>query len=205
MRTPGVLLALAAAASACGPSGSSASTVKVLSDGDGDAVVKTLDATPGLRLEYVVAGSSLAVPTASEVSFAPPFQLTNGVTVAVMVTDTEDVYVEEAAGGRYFWGADDTGLLDTPLLEVKLPLKANTEWETGDAATPNWYRYRVEAVEALELPGGSFTTARLLQVNTKTGDRVTRWYAERVGLVARRGNGLETKLTRVTAPAGGAP
>ncbi len=192
------------ALSACGPSATQASKFKVLSAGTGDAVVKGLDTTPGTRFTMAITSNPapLVTPPAVETAYAPGFTLDNGAHVEVFVTETQDLYLETNADGQFLWGAHDTGVLEAPLLQIRLPLQQGTSWETGDQATPGWYRYDTEAIEPLDTPAGTFTTARVLQTNTKTGEVVTRWYADQVGLVKRHGNGLDTVLLRVVLAGG---
>lgn len=192
------------ALSACGPSATQASKFKVHADGTGEAIVQGLDTTPGTRFTMAItsAGAPVPTPPSVETGYAPGLTLDNGAHVEVFVTESQDLYLETNADGQFLWGADDTGVLASPLLQIRLPLRQGTSWETGDSATPGWYRYDTEAIEPLDTPAGTFTTARVLQTNTKTGEVVTRWYADRVGMVKRHGNGLDTVLLRAVLAGG---
>lgn len=185
----------------CGPAGNAEqrARVKLIAEGEGEPVVTALDHQPGLRLTYELR-TSPALVSVSETWWKQGFTLDNGVAVDVQVSDDEDTYFEHRATGRYLWGGNVTGALDPPLLQVRLPLRVGTEWETGDEATPGWYHYRVERAEQFETAAGVFTTARVYQLNTKSAQAVTRWYANGLGMVGRSSGDVTTRLVRFVRP-----
>ncbi len=106
------------------------------------------------------------------------------------------MFLETKPEGEFVWGGS-SDLSSGGILQIKLPLKQDLEWETADEKGTPWYRYRVEAIERIDTPAGTFTTARTLQLNLRDSSSVTRWYADEVGLVQRNNSVLlRYQLTR---------
>ncbi len=170
--------------SGCGPG---ASQYRVLSEGTGEAVVTHINHAIGSRYFFGLVGDEGKVKQFAEASYTGRTTLTGGPEVLVYATPDGDVFLEYAGVDdalQYTWG-DSTDLGDAPVLSMRLPLRLGTAWRTFDAKGTPFYEYRVEAVERVTVPAGTFETARLAQLNLRAGTQVNRWYANDVGLVQR--------------------
>jgi len=179
MRPLWLLLSLVA----CGPAdGSSASIFELASPGDGEDLVKHIHDSPGDRRLYAVLAETMS---AAETYYDGMVQIPGGPLASRYVTEGQTLYQEQTAEGLYYWGSSGGDLLVNPLVELSYPLKLNRAWSTGDSIYPRWYQYRVEAIETIETPAGTFRTARVVMYNTRANSTVTRWYADEIGLVQR--------------------
>jgi hypothetical protein len=188
------LIVLLGVVAGCSGGSASQALVEVVKEGDGDAVVSSLSTGLGTRWTYAVTEDTQT--TVAEVLDDGLMTLPNGAVVHREITPAAQApqtgYYAQEASGTYYWGSSDGDLFDTPLCTVSLPLKLNREWTSSTDAHPGWYRFRVEAVEDIQTPAGRFHTARLVQWNTRSGAFVTRWYADRVGMVQRVGPGASS-------------
>lgn len=167
---------------ACGPGGGVA-PFRIVNAGTGDAVVTQVNRVVGTRLTYGLMTDGKLTPLGDAV-YTRRITLTNGPEVVVYSTPDEDVYIQMTNDGEYTWGGN-TDLAESPVLSLKLPLKQDLEWETYDAKGTPFYHYKVEAIERVDVPAGTFTTARVIQLNLRQSTTVTRWYAQDVGMVQR--------------------
>ncbi len=90
---------------------------------------------------------------------------------------------DEKAVYEHTRGGDD---LDTPLVMLKLPVKAGSKWTekfkyVGDVTAD----YEVKEAEEVKTPAGTFTAYPVVQsIKTTLGkSTVTNWYAEGIGMV----------------------
>jgi hypothetical protein len=164
--------------------GSGVGRYSVINGGTGDAVVSTINTTVGSRFTFGLLVDQKLQGLGADSAYTRHITLTSGDDVVVYTTGDEDVYVESTGDGQLTWGGS-SGVVASPILSIKLPLKQDLEWETYDEKGVPFYRYRVEAVERVDVPAGTFLTARTLQLNLRTSTSVTRWYADEVGLVQR--------------------
>lgn len=171
------------ALTACGPAGgASISIFSLTTPGEGEDVMKHLHDAPADRRLYAVFADLV---TAGETYFDGTVQIPGGPLASRYVTEGQVIYQEQTAEGLYYWGSSSGDLMATPLVELSYPLKLNRAWTTGTATYPRWYQYRVEAVETVETPAGTFKTARVVMHNSRAYSTVTRWYADEIGLVQR--------------------
>ncbi len=168
---------------ACGPGAGNAKYV-IINGGTGDDVVKTINTTVGSRYTFGLVQDQVLRGLGADSAYTRRTTLSQGPEVVVYSTTDEDVYLEPTADGQLTWGGS-SGVLASAILSIKLPLKQDLEWETYDEKGVAFYRYRVEAVERVDVPAGTFLTARTVQLNLRTSTSVTRWYADEVGLVQR--------------------
>ncbi len=178
-----------------GASGPVASIFALKSGGSGDSIVTRINTREGSRWLYRVETGNIG--TSSENFYQGTVQIPDGPLVPRLVTESQVVFQEQNESGQYYWGSSDGDLLETPLVTLSYPLKLDRRWSTGTKLFPEWYQYSVEGVETVETPAGTFQAARLVQFNSRSNQTVTRWYAESIGLVARKaetGNGITTTL-----------
>lgn len=166
---------------ACGPA---AAQYKILDDGSGPAAVSRITHTIGSRYVFGLMDAQGAVSAINEASYTGHTTLTGGPEVVVYGTPDGDVFLQFTDSLEFTWG-DDSGLADSPVLSMRLPLKLGTRWRTFDAKGTPFYEYRVEALERVTVPAGTFDTARLVQLNLRQGTQVNRWFTDDVGLVQR--------------------
>lgn len=172
---------------ACGPGPGGAGKAKftILNEGKGDPVVTKINRQIGSRFSFALLQMGKLQGLGADTFYTKNITLDQGANVVVYSTPDEDVYIESASEGDFIWGGS-SGVLTAPQLNVRLPLKQDSEWETADENGVPFYRFRVEAIERIDVPAGTFMAARTLQINLKGGGApVTRWYAEEVGLVQR--------------------
>jgi hypothetical protein len=183
---------------ACGPpSSASSAKVTVVDPGYGEPFVAAINHGLGSRYTFGVVEAGRLAPVV-DASYTRTITLTQGPQVVVYSTALEDIFIEPTAEGEYVWGGS-SGLVQMPVLSIKLPLKQDLEWETADENGVPFYHYRVEAQERVDVPAGTFLAARTVQLNLRTSVAVTRWYAEEVGLVQRDNSLLlRYELTRET-------
>jgi hypothetical protein len=178
--------ALLLACSACGPS---VAQFTVLSEGTGEAVVTHINHAIGNRYTFglmdpVDVGK---VSQLLEGSYTGTTTLTGGQEVLIYATAAGDVLLSHSGVGdalEFTWG-DDTDLAAAPVLSLRLPLKLGAAWRTFDEKGTPFYEYRVEQLERVTVPAGTFDTARVAQLNLRQGTQVNRWYTQEVGLVQR--------------------
>lgn len=191
------LTVLSACLLGCGPSGSTAAIFRLTNPGEGPALVTHLDESTTSSWVYLVSTSGQP-GTISQSHYLEPVQLPEGPVVSRYVTDTQIVFQEQTADGKYYWGSSDGDVLDAPLVELSYPLRLHRTWTTGNENFPDWYQYSVDGVDEVQTPAGHFTAARLLQFNSRANTTVTRWYVERIGLVQRfasdRAGATQTQL-----------
>jgi hypothetical protein len=179
---------LALTTSACGPSGASAAIFKLINAGEGSDLVTHISDAPGSRWLYLVSGGGIN-QSVSDTRYLDTFQLPEGPLVERYITEGQVIYLEQSPEGRYYWGSSDGDVLKHPLVELSYPLRLNRTWQTGNENYPDWYQYSVDGVETLETPAGTYEAVRLLQFNSRSGNTVTRWFAENVGMVQRHAPG----------------
>jgi hypothetical protein len=168
-----------------GPGGAGKAKFTILNEGKGDAVVTNINRSIGSRFSFALLDMGKLKGLGADSAYTRNITLEQGANVVVYSTHDEDVYIESASDGDFIWGGS-LGILSAPQLNVRLPLKQDLEWETADENGVPFYRFKVEAIERIDVPAGTFVTARTLQINLKGGGApVTRWYAEDVGLVQR--------------------
>lgn len=171
------------AACACGP-GSGGARYAIVNPGTGEAIVSTINTVIGSRFTFGLLINQQLQGLGADSAYTRHVTLSSGPEVVVYSTPDEDVFIEPTADGQLTWGGT-SGVLPSAILSIKLPLKQDLEWETYDEKGVAFYHYRVEAVERVDVPAGTFVTARTLQLNLRTSTSVTRWYADEVGLVQR--------------------
>jgi hypothetical protein len=181
---------------ACGPSGTANAKFTIVNQGTGEPLVSKINHAIGTRYTYAVLQSDATDPTKVTVNglsgdavYTRKITLDQGPEVLVYSTPLEDVYIEVVPDGELTWGGN-TQIASAPILNLKLPLKQDLEWETSDEKGTPFYRFRVEASERIDVPAGTFQTARVLQSNLRQGTSVTRWFAEEVGMVQRNNSVL---------------
>ena len=172
---------------ACGPAGAAKFTV--VNPGKGDAVVTNINHAIGSRFTYGLMEDGKLTPLEGDGVYTRKVTLTGGAEVVVYSTPDDDVYLQFDGDDEYTWGST-TDLADSPVLSLKLPLKQDLEWETADQNGTPFYRYRVEAIERVAVPAGTFLTARTVQLNLRQKTVVTRWYTQEVGMVQRNNSVL---------------
>lgn len=173
----GVLLA------GCGPG---ASLFTVLDEGTGEPAVTSVNRAIGSSYVFGILDPQGQVSALNAAAYTGRTTLTGGPEVLVYATPSGDVFLELAAGGsqEFVWGS--TGdLTSAPQLALRLPLRLGTRWRTFDEKGTPFYEYRVELLERVTVPAGTFDTAKLVQLNLRQGTQVDRWYTQDVGLVQR--------------------
>lgn len=182
MRRLTLLLPLALAA--CGPPGSELARFRVLEPGSGEPVVTRINRNVGTRQTLLAEDASRGDDAALEGVISRRQVLASGAEVAVYSTPGAELLIQTTPDGELSWGtAEETD--DSPILTVKLPLRLGLRWDTADARGVPFYEFHVTALEAVVVPAGRFDTARVQQVNLRTGEVSERWYAEDVGQVQR--------------------
>jgi hypothetical protein len=191
---------------ACGPPSSEGFAVfELINAGEGEPLLRHLNFSQVARWTYAISDVKNDQFYAEDTFYSGTVTLENGVVANRYVTGLQVIYQEETEAGQYLWGSSDGDLFERPITQLSYPLRANREWKTGTVETPDLYRYRVERVETLETPAGTFVATRVLQLNTDTTELVTRWYVEDVGMVQRygkndKGDIVQTQLLRYQAP-----
>lgn len=168
--------------------GGSTTVVSIKSPGSGGDLVTRLPFSDAARWTYAISDSAPA--NGSQYLSDSYFEgtvLLNGVRCGRYVTELEVAYYEQTPDAYLYWGTDNGDVFATPLTTLSFPLRLGREWVTGDAEHPDWYRYLVSAVEPIQTPAGTFDAARVDMLNTRTQERVSRWYADGVGMVQRWG------------------
>jgi|GEM_PF-3071343 hypothetical protein len=180
----GELLLLALLVTACGPGNAQ---YTILDEGSGEPIVTHIRRTVGSRFLFGQMTTDGKVGALGEASYTGHVTLTDGPEVLVYGTLDGDVFLQYSGlddALEFTWG-DSTSLADAPVLSMRLPLKLGTRWRTFDAKGTPFYEYRVETVERVTVPAGTFDTARLTQLNLRAGTQVNRWFTNDVGLVQR--------------------
>lgn len=177
------LFSLLMALGGCGPG---VAQYRVLDEGTGEPVVKHINRAVGSRYLFGLMDTMGKVSGLSEASYTGHTTLTGGPEVLVYGTADGDVFLEYSADGllEFTWG-DDSDVVTSPVLSLRLPLKLGSAWRTFDEKGTPFYEYRVEAVERVTVPAGTFDTARVAQLNLRQGTQVNRWFTEDIGLVQR--------------------
>ncbi len=171
----------------CAPSGSGAAIFSLKNVGSGPDLMTRQAFGPDARWTFIVdEGTGPSGQTISDAYFEGEVDV-NGVRCGRYVTDLQVVYLEQTPDGLYNWGSSDGDIYPTPFTLVSYPLRLDREWYSGNEKYPKWYRYLVSAVEPIQTPAGLFQAARVDQLNTRTQERVSRWYVQNIGLVQRFG------------------
>lgn len=200
-----LLLAGCLVAFGCSGGGLNDAQVTLIEAGEGDDIVPELTTDAYARWTYLVEPGDGSHSTAEDTWYDGLVQLPNGIVANRYVSSLQVVYQVIDDDGIFYWGSSDGDLMEKALCTVLLPLRLNREWVTGDADRPDWYRFKVDAVEPIETPAGRFMAARVSQLNTKTQQVVSRWYAQGVGMVQRytqndNGTMVHTILLRYVDP-----
>lgn len=169
--------------SGCGPG---AGLYTVLDEGQGEPVVTHINRAVGSSYLFGVMGADGQVVTLNHAAYTGHTTLTGGPEVLVYATPAGDVFLELSADGNeeLVWGSNGD-LATAPQLALRLPLRLGTRWRTNDEKGTPFYEYRVELIERVAVPAGTFEAAKLVQLNLRQGTQVDRWYAQDVGLVQR--------------------
>ena len=179
----GVLVSLGLLLCACGPGGG---LFTVLDEGTGEPVVTHINRAVGSSYVFGLMDATGKVSSTSNAAYTGHTTLTGGPEVLVYSTPDGDVFLEHSADGNqeFVWGSNGD-LATAPQLAIRLPLRLGTRWRTNDEKGTAFYEFRVETVERVTVPAGTFDTAKLVQLNLRQGTQVDRWYAQDVGLVQR--------------------
>lgn len=169
----------------CSAGGLTHAQVTLIEEGEGDAIVTELTTDTYARWTYLIDEGNGSPSIAEDTWYDGLVELPNGIVANRYVSPMQVVYQVIDDDGVFYWGSSDGDLFEKALCTVYLPLRLGREWTTGDEDTPDWYRYKVDAVEPIETPAGRFMTARVSQLNTRTQQVVSRWYAQGVGMVQR--------------------
>lgn len=178
------LLPLALALVACGPPGSEQARFRVLEPGTGAPVVTRINRNVGTRQTLVARNPVNGQDQALEGVISGRQVLGSGAEVAVYSTPDGELLIQTTPEGELAWGTAEEPE-DSPILTVKLPLRLGLRWDTSDGRGVPFYEFHVTAAEEVIVPAGRFDTARVQQVNLRTGEVIDRWYAEDVGQVQR--------------------
>lgn len=174
---------LVVALSGCGPG---AGLFTVLDEGQGEPVVTHVNRAVGSSYVFAVMDAQGTVARLNPAAYTGHTTLTDGPEVLVFATPDGDVFLELSADGNqeFVWGSNGD-LATAPQLALRLPLRLGSRWRTTDEKGTPFYEYRVEVIERITVPAGTFEAAKLVQLNLRQGTQVDRWYAQDVGLVQR--------------------
>lgn len=142
----------------------------------------------GTKWEYVLKGAEKYPWVVEVTDVSEPKKGERAVTTLTsIILDRKRLAGKYSADGKAVYehtrGGDD---LESPLVMIKLPLKAGSKWTeklkyVGEVTID----YEVKEAEELKVPAGTYTAFPVVQsIKTELGkSTVTTWYADGVGMV----------------------